>query len=660
MIVEGVELNTRRCSLVLVMSLFVLTLVGSQLALIDVVHAARARPGYPLMSLNQTFTSHLISYPTASSTGGPDPITVDNPSNCFDADISTVTHLNVPGRADTAYFDLTSFDTAVLQSPVTKADIHIHYNATFGVVTKDWDQYRIQYDRGDGTWTDLVAYTSTPAPKGTYHWQDKTVTNFANFKIRFEFLNDAAVDPCDVYVFEVWVTQKIDPSTTFPTPTPNYDSFINGTPFGVNIRVSDINATVWTAGLGGYSFKLWYNTTVLTCTGITYITTWFPTNLEWFKEINDALGRVALDVTLASTPTPRVTGSGDVVTINFSVDQAGASALYLNETGLATWEVPAVPIPHEKFDGHYSFPPFDPSTSPVAGFNFSPSSPLVDQTINFDASTPSTSKPSANTVSGITVNNPTKAYDWNFGTYADFTRNADGYFEISGFSSPTIPAGFSIFRVDLHVKFEADLSSAPFDQDQYKIYYLVGPSSTETDALAWKYFATPLGNYTYFDLTEPNNGAWSATDVTNVKVRFGTDVRGTTEDLDVNVYEVWLEVQTGGSYARSPWTSPYQYGEGRGWLYSYTWDFDDGSSVTTVYGNPTIDHTYSTADTYTVNLTVTDRYGLTSYYTYDVTVVETVPEFPLGAPVYVALAIVIFYVWWKSRRKTNTVGTYGK
>ncbi len=163
-----------------------------------------------------------------------------------------------------------------------------------------------------------------------------------------------------------------------------------------------------------------------------------------------------------------------------------------------------------------------------------------------------------------------------------------------------------------------------------------------------------MANYTYFDLTEPNDQSWSATDVSNLKLRFGTDVQGTTEDLNVDVYEAWLEVQMGGSYARSPWTYPHPWGEGPGWLANYTWDFDETpTNITTVPGPNLDQHIYSTAATYTVNLTVTDRYGLTSWHTQAVTVLTSVPEFPVGTPVYVALAVVVLYVWWRSRRKST-------
>lgn len=639
------------------MLLPVLALIGSQLFLVDVVHASPARPGYPFMSFNPTFTSHLISYPTAHFIDSTD-LSVTDPTYAYDADNTTKAILVNIKRASTHYYELSSFNTAVLQSPVTKVSIYAtFYTQGTAHLPKDQDTLSIAYDPGTGSYVNLVPPTTAAYDLKTYVWKDKSVTSFSSFKIKFEITTVAAVDNIPVDVYEVWVVQTIDPSTAFPTPAAQYDKFINGSRLDVNIRVSEISGTDYPPGLGGYQFQLWYNTTVLTCTGVTYLTNWFPTYTEWYKEINDPLGRLILVVSLSDTPPSPVTGSGDVCTVSFKVDQKGASGLYLNGTELATWEVPAVAFPHEVHHGHYSYPPFDPSTTPMAGFTFSPSSPIMNLPITFDASTTSTSKPSTHTVSGITVTNPTNAYDWNFNTYATFTRNADGYFELSGFSSPTIPAGFSIFRVDCHIKFEADLSWETVDRDLYRVYYLVG-ATTGTNLVPWTHFDTPLANHTYFDLDEPVDDSWSAADVGNVKLRFETDVQGAAEDLNVNVYEAWLEVQMGGSYARSPWTSPYPYGEGRGWLGNYTWNFDDGN-ITTV-PVPTIVHTYSSAGTYTVNVTVTDRYGLTSFYTYDVTVTTAVPEFPLGAPLYVALAVVIVYVWWRSRQKSNTIRPPGK
>lgn len=520
---------------------------------------------------------------------------------------------------------------------------------------------------GSSVGTALVA-TKLVQNLKTYTYRGLTVKSASGLQIRFEILQTAALEAKPVDIYEVWVTQSIDTSKTYPTPPGSYDTFLPGTNFDAIIRVSEISGATYPAGFGGYQFKLWYNSTLLWCTGYTYLDiadgtgTWMPDASEWYSEISNekepGLGMINLVATLASTPVSPLTGSGDVVSIHFNVRTKGQTALYFSYTDLTTWGTPSTNIPHEAYDGYYDYSPSNPSTStPIVASTFSPSSPAINQLITFKAQANVTSSPSANTASGVTVNNPTNAYDWIFATKADFTRDADGYWELSSFSSPMIPSGFSILRVDLNVKFDADVSSTA-DPDLYRVYYLVTGSATEKTLVPWTNDATLLANYTYYDLTETNDGAWSAADISNLKLRFGTDVVGTADGEAVNVYEVWATVTMVGSYARSPWIIPIPTGQGRGYLRYYYWDFGDGN--TTTVADPIIIHKYAAANTYTVNLTVTDRYGLATYYTFNVVVGGIVPEFPLGAPMLIALAIVIAYVWMRGRRKTDTIQPYAK
>jgi hypothetical protein len=63
---------------------------------------------------------------------------------------------------------------------------------------------------------------------------------------------------------------------------------------------------------------------------------------------------------------------------------------------------------------------------------------------------------------------------------------------------------------------------------------------------------------------------------------------------------------------------------------SYAWDFGDGSS--TVTGAKPTNHTYSTADNYTVTLTVTDSLNRTDSATHQITIATQPASAPLAQP----------------------------
>jgi hypothetical protein len=142
-----------------------------------------------------------------------------------------------------------------------------------------------------------------------------------------------------------------------------------------------------------------------------------------------------------------------------------------------------------------------------------------------------------------------RAYDGTNSTYASwsYTRTAtyggqDGYIEFNVYGPRTgPPRGSRITQVDLKVVFRV-LVIASVDA-QLQLSYLVGPSPTETVLYAWNRAPAAWYNNTYTNQAEPNNGAWSWEDVSNIKFRFNrrdpntVDSSGTT-----SLYEVWAKV----------------------------------------------------------------------------------------------------------------------
>jgi len=124
-----------------------------------------------------------------------------------------------------------------------------------------------------------------------------------------------------------------------------------GESFTVEVNVTDVDH------LGAWEFKLWYNTSFLDAIWVhaTWLTAnntdWIPLNLTtgmWDETsgINDTIGRVFAGALLPLI-TP-FTGSGPLVTINFTATDVGTCTLQLTDTVLGgssgppdweTWEI---------------------------------------------------------------------------------------------------------------------------------------------------------------------------------------------------------------------------------------------------------------------------------------------------------------------------------
>jgi hypothetical protein len=180
--------------------------------------------------------------------------------------------------------------------------------------------------------------------------------------------------------------------------------------------------------------------------------------------------------------------------------------------------------------------------------------------------------PTANVQSGITVTNPTQAYDANTvpatanSTFAQFTTTADGYFNLKTFN---ITAGTgTISRVDLRVRYYITSTS-----DRFQISDLVSPSTSPRTLLGPTGTTSevnfPLQTYVYSYRTEPNDGNWSWTDVSNIRVRFAPYLSGSAENRLIQIYEVWATVYD------KPFSATYNVGGVSGmsaWSARITWD----------------------------------------------------------------------------------------
>lgn len=156
------------------------------------------------------------------------------------------------------------------------------------------------------------------------------------------------------------------------------------------------------------------------------------------------------------------------------------------------------------------------------------------------------SSPTAHTTSGglkSHVTNPANAYDGDNATSATFQTGivSNGEFEVKTFDTSGAPTTELIAFVDIKIKYTAAAAA----DDQYRIIYWVKPSAIPTTLVDWTSSAHSVpaaGCDVWTSQREPNDDAWSWTDVSNIRVVVETSQTGANDAAVFTEYEVWVTV----------------------------------------------------------------------------------------------------------------------
>uniref|UniRef100_UPI003869E9F5 PKD domain-containing protein n=1 Tax=Cellulophaga sp. Ld12 TaxID=3229535 RepID=UPI003869E9F5 len=174
----------------------------------------------------------------------------------------------------------------------------------------------------------------------------------------------------------------------------------------------------------------------------------------------------------------------------------------------------------------------------------------------------------------------------------------------------------------LDVQFTGDTSSDPDTGDVLTYAWDFGDGSTATTANPSHSFTT-AGTYTVtLTVTDDGTPALNSTDTITIIVTDANQAPTAIGTSDITSGEASLAVQFTGDTSSDP---------DNGDVLTYAWDFGDGSTATTA--NPS--HTFTTAGTYNVTLTVTDD-GTPALSSSEATITITVNAPANQAPTAVA------------------------
>jgi len=163
-------------------------------------------------------------------------------------------------------------------------------------------------------------------------------------------------------------------------------------------------------------------------------------------------------------------------------------------------------------------------------------------------SVPFESNPTSDAITGLTVTNPTNAYDGSLDTYAIFKyTGVTGTFELKGFNI----TGYQ-FDTIAWVDFKISYKAVGSTDDQYRIIYYVGATGPVT-LQNWvggsdAQFPPPLetvkqSHRAFSNQSEPTDDVWSWSDIADLRIIFETQTVGAGDAAkSVTVYEVWLTV----------------------------------------------------------------------------------------------------------------------
>jgi len=203
-------------------------------------------------------------------------------------------------------------------------------------------------------------------------------------------------------ILSLIITATVNLNPVYAGPTALYVEFPNGTSSSIDeyyltdTFTVEINVT-GAVNLFGFDFTLKYDPAVLTAAPSVTIGDFFGSEyIIWYEEVNNDLGYVWYAVS-QDTYEEAVNGSGTLATIDFTV-QSPPSATNLDLCDTKLSDSNANPLSHEVFDGIFS----NVGAPPIALFTYEPATPVVGESVMFDAS-----------VSVST--SPILSYVWTFG-----------------------------------------------------------------------------------------------------------------------------------------------------------------------------------------------------------------------------------------------------
>jgi len=163
--------------------------------------------------------------------------------------------------------------------------------------------------------------------------------------------------------------------------------------------------------------------------------------------------------------------------------------------------------------------------------------PILTDTRPARALSTYTSRPTAHVVTN-TVTDPTYAYDTSLTSYARFRFDDTlaNALEVKTFTTTT----GGVYSVTLKLHYKADAGGSA--SERYRISYFVDPSPTRIVLVDWTSSAHALSTVSWTSPTEPNDGAWSFTDIQNTRFICEGSAYKAGGASYFDEYEVWFDL----------------------------------------------------------------------------------------------------------------------
>lgn len=308
----------------------------------------------------------IMPYPAYSSPG---PTTYNtSPTEYVDSGITTsetnaydgnnATYATVD-RGTTGTFDVENFTMPTIFPGMVQpsaVDLKMRYSADAG----SDDYYQIEYDLGLGSWVVLVPWTAVGASPATQTWSSVARpgggswawSDLPDLRVRVATDRNRGDDAADFYEYETWAIVHYTSSQMYVDPASQSVS----TSFSIDIKAEGVT------DFYGWEFKLYYNTSIITCPGTSSVTegaflatggSTFFSVIEVSDAYNATHGRVWATCTLLGDVLG-VSGSGIIATISFDIDANGDSDMDLRDTKMVGYDKPSkttFAISHSAHDG---------------------------------------------------------------------------------------------------------------------------------------------------------------------------------------------------------------------------------------------------------------------------------------------------------------------